>query len=67
MFHNLTPSNAEDVEHANGYALAGWRNAHKLALLDTVPSRVDDHLVTFGDKVIDGGIEVREGTAQHGG
>lgn len=67
MFHNLALSNTEDVEYANGYAFVGWRYTHKLALLGTVPGHVDDHLFTFGDKVIDCGFEVREGTAQHGG
>jgi hypothetical protein len=67
MFHDLPLGNAQDVEYGNSEALAGWWHAHKLALLGTVPGHLDDHLITFGDKIIDCGFEVRESAVKYGG
>ena len=67
VFHKLAVSNADNIDHVNGYALAGWRNAHKLALMGAGPGLTDYHLVAFGDNIVDRGFEFWEGAAQPGG
>lgn len=67
MFHELAISNTDDVDHAKGYALAGGRDAQKLALLGAAPGHADYHLVAFGEDVINCGFEIWEGAAQHDG
>ena len=67
MFHSLAPRNADDIDHSKGYALAGWRNAHKLALMGAAPGLTNYHLIAFGDNIVYRGFEVWEGAAQHGG
>jgi len=67
MLHNLATGNADDVDHSEGYLLAGWRNAHELALMAAAPGLTGHHLVAFGDHIVDRGFEVREGAAEHVG
>jgi Response regulator receiver domain len=66
MFHSLAPLKADDIDHPDGDALAGGRNAHELALVGAAPGHANDDLVAFGEKVVNGGSEVREGAAEHG-
>ena len=59
MFHKLAPSHADDVDHSKGYALAGWRNTHKLALMGAAPGLTDYNLVALGDNIVYRGKAVR--------
>ena len=67
MLHNLAAGNADDVDHFEGYPLAGRRNAHELALVGAAPGATDHHLVAGGDRVVDCDLKVREGAAKFRG
>src|SRR5918995_655687 len=66
VLHDPPISDTHDIDELHRHLLAGWGDAHELALMSTVKGLTRRDLLPFGHHVLYGEIRIREGLTKHG-
>src|SRR5918994_6953495 len=66
VLHDPPISDTHDIDEPHRHLLAGWGDAHELALMATVKGLARRDLLPFGHHVLNGEIRIREGFSKHG-